>query len=203
MFVWVAGLEDDDPDKKQKMYPMSRFMHAWASHRLIHGSRGTALGVRGANNKLVGCMSVAPSSCAKERMIDKFISSLRLGMPPNYKEKGKYGPYSQKRLNSLGVLAKAKAKNMKGVKRWIYLPAIGVCQNEHGKGYGKKMLQLLTKTADSLNVPIYLETDSKKNESMYQHFGFHTVEEIEMCIPGDNSPTANFTGYLMRRNPEE
>ena len=77
--------------------------------------------------------------------------------------------------------------------------SIGVRPTEHGKGYGKKMLQLLCKTADSLHASAYLETCSKANESMYQHFGFDTVEELILSAPKDNSPTAKFTMYLMVR----
>ena len=91
---------------------------------------------------------------------------------------------------------------MKYSNKWIYLQAIIVCPDHHGKGYGKKMLQPLNETADSLNVPIYLETDSPKTVSIYKHFGYATVEELTMSVPGDTSSTANLKAYLMRRNPK-
>ena len=34
-------------------------------------------------------------------------------------------------------------------------------------------------------IPIYLETESKELESMCTHLGFHTVEELNVCVPGD------------------
>eukprot|EP00579_Thalassiosira_antarctica_P024290 CAMPEP_0201988458 /NCGR_PEP_ID=MMETSP0904-20121228/92328_1 /ASSEMBLY_ACC=CAM_ASM_000553 /TAXON_ID=420261 /ORGANISM="Thalassiosira antarctica, Strain CCMP982" /LENGTH=340 /DNA_ID=CAMNT_0048542631 /DNA_START=107 /DNA_END=1130 /DNA_ORIENTATION=- len=231
---------------------------AHVNHRFFSGSRGVALGVR-TTESLVGCMTLAPSSCARERTVDHIIAMIKYGAPPMYKskEKSKYGPYSQKRMEKLNVLLKKKRKkNMEATNRWIYPQSIGVRPDQHGKGYGKKMLQLLTQTANtlsasiyletdsennesfykhfgfhtvekvnlseqqwkgygkkmlqlltqtanSLNASIYLETESENNESMYKHFGFHTVEKLNLCVSGDDSPTANFTMYLMRKDPSE
>ena len=171
------------------------------NHKLINGSRGKAVGVRNAESELVGCMTVVPSSCAKERLWDMLISFIKFGQLPMVKDKGKYGPHAQKRLMSLCIVNKACVKHMKGVGRWIYVQSIGVRPTEQGKGHGKKMLHLLCKTADSLGASVYLETGSKANESMYQHFGFDTVEELVLSAQGDDSPTAKFTMYLMERKP--
>ena len=199
MFCWVAELEDRDPNKAEMQYELNKYMHAWVNHRLINGSRGRAVGIRDAENELVGCMTVAPSCCAKERLLDTLVNIVKLGSPPMAKHKGKYGPHSQKRLESLSIVDKARAKHMKGEGRWIYLQSIGVRPSEHGKGHGKKMLQLLCKTADSLHASIYLETESTALQSMYQHFGFDTLEELAITAPNDNSSTARFTMYLMER----
>lgn len=204
LFSWFAGLEEDDPERDQKMFRLGRILNAHVNHRFFSGSRGVALGVR-TTESLVGCMTLAPSSCARERTVDHIIAMIKYGAPPMYKskEKSQYGPYSQKRTEKLNVLIKKRKRNMKGTKRWIHLQSIGVRSDHHGKGYGKKMLQLLTQTANSLNASIYLETDSENNESMYKHFGFHTVEKVNLCVSGDESPTANFTMYLMRKDPSE
>ena len=39
---------------------------------------------------------------------------------------------------------------------------------------------------DKANIPCYLETNEEKNKSLYQHFGFETVEEG--IIPDTNIP---------------
>ena len=72
--------------------------------------------------------------------------------------------------------------------------------NEVGKGYGKRMMQLLIQTADSLKVPIYLETESEGNEAMYHHFGFQTLENLNVGVPNDTSSTANLTMWLMKKD---
>ena len=76
--------------------------------------------------------------------------------------------------------------------------------DHQGKGHGKNMMQLLRDVADSLQVPLYLETEAEHLETMYsRRFGFRTLERVNMFVPGDTSSTANFTIYLMRRNPGE
>jgi len=74
---------------------------------------------------------------------------------------------------------------MKEYKRWIYLQCIGVHSSAVGKGHGKKLLQFLIQTADLLNVPLYLETESESNEALYKHFGFRTAEKIYLCAKND------------------
>ena len=70
-YVWldrrIRG--DSDPNKAEKQYELNKYMHAWVSRRLINGSRGGAVGIRDVQNKLVGCMTVAPSYCAKIGLI--------------------------------------------------------------------------------------------------------------------------------------
>lgn len=205
MLKWIAGLEEDDPEKDQKMYKLCRSMQGWVNHRIISGSRGCALGVRTTSNELVGCMTLSPSSCARERMLDVITAMFKFGVPPMYKpdEKSDYGPHSVKRCDKLNVLLKRRKEHMKGTKRWIYLQTIGVrSDQQHGKGHGKKMLQLLMQTADKLSASLYLETEAEHLESMYKHFGFHTVEKLNLCAKGDGSPTANFTMYLMKKDPD-
>lgn len=204
MVLWVAELDDNDPEKTPKLNDLNKYMMSWLNHRAINGSRGMVVGMRSAENDLIGCMSILPSSCTKERIFDTIRSIVKLGIPPMYKSKKTgmyYGTHSAVRLESLGILPKARAKHMKDIKRWIYLQTIGVRTNRHGKGYGKKMLLLVNEVADMLNVPIYLETESKENESMYHHFGYDTVEIVNVSAKGDESPTAVLPMYLMKRNP--
>ena len=96
-------------------------------------------------------------------MIDSLVATIKYGILPMYKSKEKewYGTHSRKRLESLNVAGKHQRKNMKDTKRWIYLQGIGVRPEQHGKGYGKRMLQLLTRTADSIGVSLYLETGAE------------------------------------------
>eukprot|EP00585_Thalassiosira_rotula_P002774 CAMPEP_0196143446 /NCGR_PEP_ID=MMETSP0910-20130528/13381_1 /TAXON_ID=49265 /ORGANISM="Thalassiosira rotula, Strain GSO102" /LENGTH=254 /DNA_ID=CAMNT_0041404907 /DNA_START=17 /DNA_END=781 /DNA_ORIENTATION=- len=201
MFAWVAELDDDDPNKTQKMLKLGKSMHAWVNHRLIVGKRGVALGVR-SNQDLVGCMSLSPSSCATRTQIwDDVMVMFKFGLPPMYKEKGAYGPHSSKRAEKLEVLTKKRKEHMKGIKRWIYLQTLGVSFDHHGKGHGKKLLQLLIQTADMLNASIYLETESENNEGLYKKFGFQTLEVTTLRAAGDDSPTANLNMWLMRKTP--
>ena len=204
MFVWVAGLHRNDAEKGAKMYSLNKILFTYGSHGSFTGKRGVGLGIRDENDVLAGCMTLAPSACAKERWNDMLRAFLKAGSPPIYKpkEKGGYGPNARKRLEVLAKLPKKRINHMKDTKKWIYLQTIGVLpEYQHGKGYGKKMLNVMLKSADSLKVPIYLETESEQNESLYKHFGFDTVEVLDVCVKGDTSPDANMKFWLMRRNP--
>ena len=196
MMKWVAGLNDDDPQREEKMYRLCRYMHAWMSHRYLTGSRGITVGLR-EGGALVGCMSVAPSSCHLERWIEMVVAAYRYGSPPMYKEKTAYCVTSAKRLDALKVLHAKRSAHMKGTAAWLYLNVIGVRPGDQGKGYGKKMLLWLHGVAEKLGVPVYLETESKENESLYQKFGYRTLEKIDLEVPGD--PTT-LRMYLMRRD---
>ena len=160
---------------------------------------------KGESEELAGAMAITPSSCNADSIVDHIIAAFKYGMPPIYKksEKGDYCPMASKRLEMMTPLTKARKKHMKGTARWMYLQSIGVLRSKHGEGYGSKLLRTVTDTADALSVPVYLETESERNESMYQHFGFRTVEQVTMKVPGDDRPDANFTMWLMLRDPKD
>ena len=88
---WISELDDNDPDWSEKRCHLNKYMHAWVNHRPINGNRGRVIvGVRNAETELVGCMTVAPSCCAKERLLDTLVNIVKLGSPPMAKHKGKY-----------------------------------------------------------------------------------------------------------------
>lgn len=84
-----------------------------------------------------------------------------------------------------------------------YLQSIGVLSKHQGgkEKFGSTMLRFLQQAATSMNVPIYLETESKKNEPMYQHFGFKTLEKMPLYMPGDKRNDATLVVYLMQWAP--
>ncbi|KAL7539274.1 hypothetical protein ACHAWF_006361 [Thalassiosira exigua] len=199
-FAWVDCLEESDPDKDQKKYNFSRCLQAYSNHRVLNGKRGVALGARDEHGELIGCMTLVPSSCSRERIVDNIAANVRLGTTPMEKTE-EYCPDSRRRLEAIGKLPKRRDQHMSDAHRWICLQSIGIRPEDRGKGYARELLRLLTKTADSLLVPVYVEADSKNDESMYKKFGFRTVETVHAHVAGDKSPTSNLTLYLMRRNP--
>lgn len=202
MMVWIAGLSDDDPNRQAKMYAVIHNLMGWVCHRLINGDRGIALGITDkGNNSLVGVMSLASSSHHKGGILDWIQSMFKFGAPPMYKRKEDYCPSSAKRLDALSIIVKKRSHLMKDTKRWIYVQSIGVHSLHHGKGYGKQMLQLLFNVAQELNAPVFLETESKDNEGMYQHFGFRTLEVVDLFVQGDEDIESNHQKmYMMRRD---
>jgi len=206
MVAWVAGLDKDDPQREDKMYALAKYMLRFVNRRCLTGKQGVAAGINshGGGEELAGCMTITPSSCSADSMIDHIIAAFSFGMPPIYKkgEKEKYCPIASKRMEIMVPLTKARKKHMKGTARWLYLQSIGVLRSKHGEGYGSKLLRTITDTADALSVPVYLETESESNESMYHHFGFRTVEKVSMKVPGDDRSDATFSMWLMLRDPK-
>lgn len=200
LFCWVAGLNKDDPAREAKMLAMGRWLHGWINCGIFRGGRGVAMGVRGRDGKMAGSMTVVPSATHKEGIMTTLRTVFRVGAGPMHKSKtkGDYCANSAKRLQQTETLQKRRTTHMKDVNKWIYLQTIGVKSSEQGKGHGKAMLELLNRTAGSLRVPLYLETESKENESLYQHFGYRTLETLDLCVPGDSD---RVTMYLMRRDP--
>ncbi|KAL7553823.1 hypothetical protein ACHAWF_017711 [Thalassiosira exigua] len=200
MFAWVAGLDDDDPRREEKLYRLCRNLLGWANHRFMNRSRGVAVGLKADRSDLAGCFTVAPGSHAKERAIDILRCVFHHGLPPTHarKEKKDYCANAAKRLEALGPLVKKRGIHMKDATRWLYLQSIGVRPEHQGKGYGKRMLELLNDLSASMGASIYLETESEALESMYKRFGYRTLEEIDVSAPGDPS---SLRMYLMRRDP--
>jgi ribosomal protein S18 acetylase RimI-like enzyme len=61
-------------------------------------------------------------------------------------------------------------------KHW-FLQAIGVTPRLHGKGYATKLLNPMLNRIDKEDLPCYLETILEKNVSLYEHFGFKTIDK--------------------------
>lgn len=66
---------------------------------------------------------------------------------------------------------------MKG-RKYVYLIIIGVSPQYQGRGYGKKMLLALNERADSLGLPIYLETATDINVVMYKKLGYEVTGKV-------------------------
>jgi hypothetical protein len=210
LFCWVGGIDcAKDPEAtKASRLELAKFSLAWVNDDLFNGRRGYTIGVRNEQQQLVGCMSMAPGSCSSLSILDNIRMFWKYGMPPMYKASGKdkYCPTAGKRLDLLGQLDAARYRHMsvKGqTQKWIYVQTIGVrTAHQHGNGkYGSTMLRTLLRTGTAMNAAIYLETESKENESMYQHFGFETLEEVTLCVPRDDQNDSSFVMYLMRWKP--
>ncbi len=104
-------------------------------------------------------------------------------------------------------LLKAKGKNLKNLLEYTetcemlhrkhapfphwYLENIAVLPEHQGKGHASFLLKTMLERIDEEKLPCYLETQNKKNVSIYQKFGFKVVEETTII--------GQFDFYLMLR----
>jgi len=151
---------------------------------------------------MVGAMYVIPSSQEAPGFFSWAIYSMfQGGWSPYEINKTKYGKWARERVESMGIFSKKRKDIMKPYPKHIYLQQIGIRREFQGKGIGKKLFKTLFAAADSLQVPVYLETESEENVSLYQHYGFNTVETALLSAKGDKSDDAGFKMWLLLRRP--
>ena len=61
-----------------------------------------------------------------------------------------------------------------------FLQAIGVAPKFQGKGYASKLLRPMLNRLEKEHLPCYLETITEKNASLYEHFGFKTIDKSKI-----------------------
>ena len=71
--------------------------------------------------------------------------------------------------------------NMRGTS-YIYLQVIGVAPQHQGQGFGGKMLRALIEKSAQAGLPLYLETETERNVSMYERFGFQVLKQITLPV---------------------
>ena len=74
----------------------------------------------------------------------------------------------------------------------FYLYAIGASLTSQGMGIGSALLKAGLADCDKQRMPAYLESSNKKNNPLYQRFGFEVIGEGSL---DDNGPTI----WFMRR----
>jgi ribosomal protein S18 acetylase RimI-like enzyme len=77
-----------------------------------------------------------------------------------------------------------------------YLDNIGVLSSARGKGLASKLIRPLLDKADSERVAAYTDTVTRSNVALYEHFGFHCVEECAV-------PRAGITVWALLRPIQE
>jgi len=71
--------------------------------------------------------------------------------------------------------------HMRG-RDYLYLVIIGVVPQYQGQGFGGQLLSALIAEGEQAGVPIYLETETEENVSIYEHFGFEVIQEITLPV---------------------
>jgi len=212
---------DNSSSKKRRgsILKLNQSLMGWLNRPILFRKKGIVLGIKAppaaatrtdsnknssssSSGALAGAVVITPGHKSIDGVMDTLTNLMKVGIPPLYtKEKVNYGPHADKRLESMTVLSKKKQALMKKYNSgYIYIQTIGVMGQHQGKGLGGKLLREIIQVADSIDAPLYLETESKENESLYQHFGFHTAETLELEAKGSDKKQKM---WLMIRNPPE
>jgi len=87
-----------------------------------------------------------------------------------------FGQHGGSKLKSFNDYIDNIHKQHASFKHW-FLQVIGVAPQFQGKGYASKLLRPMLNRFDKENLPCYLETLTEKNASLYEHFGFKTIDK--------------------------
>ena len=211
LWNWATNIDEiSNPEMKAAKTNLLRWtFRSWNRHVLSRRS-GIMLGAtidedekENEDGKIAGVAAIVPSSSSSPGLIDRLMYTIKFGEPPYMKKETKqnYGPWTEKRIDTMDDLDKKRKEIMEPHDEYIYLQMIGVRNSSQGKGVGGKLYRALFSAADVLNVPVYLETESKENESLYRHYGFQTIQKPILIADGDTSEDAPFTDYIMIRYP--
>lgn len=87
----------------------------------------------------------------------------------------KYGIASSIRDNRVDEFAEKIKKKLK-LPKHAYLGLLAVDPKHQGKGFASSLVKPVLEELDRTKTDCYLETTGEKNASMYEHFGFKTLE---------------------------
>lgn len=63
---------------------------------------------------------------------------------------------------------------------YVYLDMLAVAPAFQRQGFARQLLMPVLKMADDLGVPVYLETQNRRNIDIYTHFGFSVVHRTRL-----------------------
>jgi ribosomal protein S18 acetylase RimI-like enzyme len=102
--------------------------------------------------------------------------------------------YGGLKMMRIGEYVEKAHKRLAPAKHW-YLQTIGVDPKFQGKGYAGRLIEPMLAKIDSQHLPCYLETFEEKNVSIYERFGFRTIERAFI-------PQTPFENWAMLRDAQ-
>jgi GNAT superfamily N-acetyltransferase len=100
--------------------------------------------------------------------------------------------YGGLKMMRIGEYVEKVHKRLAPAKHW-YLQTIGVGPKFQSKGYAGRLIRPMLAKIDSQHLPCYLETFEEKNASIYERFGFRTIERASI-------PQTPFENWAMLRD---
>ncbi len=89
------------------------------------------------------------------------------------------GRKALKKMDAFDDYIEKKHSELVPDKHW-YLAVLAVDPPHQGKGHASKLIKEMFSNLDSEGLSYYVETEGKKNVSMYKHFGFVVIDEFDI-----------------------
>jgi len=126
-----------------------------------------------------------------------------VGLPP-FKELGDAKAGIKARFKELFKIEELQKKHVPFPH--VYVNVMAVHPDAQGQGFCSLMMRRVNEYADSLNLPLWLETSGTRNVEIYKKFGYEVVEQftIETENDPDNSEphTDEFGMFRPAANPK-
>lgn len=106
----------------------------------------------------------------------------------------KFGIKATKRITFFQAVNDSIRNIYMKVPYW-YLGPLAVDPQYQGKGFASMLLKPMLERIEKERVPIWVEINSERNVSFYQHFDFYIIEEIII-------PKTNIVNWFMIRESE-
>merc|ERR1712032_1607491 len=85
----------------------------------------------------------------------------------------------------------------------IYVNAVAVDTSCQGQGHSSRLMRQVNAYADSLSLPLYLETSGSRNVAIYQRFGYRVVDCFSIHCDSDSDNSEALEEYAMLRPAQE
>lgn len=127
------------------------------------------------SDQLEGVAAWLPAKYADMKLIHMLMSGtlwmgMRMGMKVSQKLATVFKPVEDFR------------KNQMRERDYLYLLIIGVAPQFQGQGFGGRLLDALLADSEQSGLPIYLETETENNVSLYEHHGFEVLDKLTLPI---------------------
>lgn len=105
----------------------------------------------------------------------------------------RFGRQGAKRMQAFGRYTDNLHRKLVPYPHW-YLQMLGVDPEYQGQGYSRRLVSPILERTDREKLPCYLETNNRKNVSIYQQFGFKLIAE-------DIAPGTDLYNFAMLKKP--
>jgi len=84
----------------------------------------------------------------------------------------------------------------------LYVQSFATAVGHHGKGYGRRLMEFLTESAERMDVPVYLECCGVNNERFYGNNGFKMMKRYPVEYKNESFNPDGLEGFAAMVRPK-